>query len=168
MEQMMELLKTMQEMMERQIGSLASRVDTNQANIKEIKADIKTSQAKADASLREMREEVRVSQELLKEEILARSDAHHKRMMARVLFQLEKMVACLGEMEAMDLEANSEEIKSKTEHEEVPKEEAVLETFGALKEWYGDWHLAVRRRSQLKKQTQGNGGSWKKLAVACG
>jgi hypothetical protein len=32
------------------------------------------------------------------------------------------------------LEANSEEIESEAEHEEVPKEEATVETFGALKE----------------------------------
>jgi hypothetical protein len=74
---------------------------------------------------------VRAGQELLKEEMLARSDAHHKRM----------------KMETMNLEVNPEEIKSKTEQEEVSKEEAALETFGALKEWYGNWHLAVRRHS---------------------
>jgi hypothetical protein len=41
------------------------------------------------------------------------------------------------------MEANPEEMKSLTVHEEVPKEEAAVETFGALKEWYGDWHPAV-------------------------
>jgi hypothetical protein len=54
MEQMMELLKAKQEMMETHIGSLAFRVDTNQANLKKIKADVKTNQAKAEVSLREM------------------------------------------------------------------------------------------------------------------
>jgi hypothetical protein len=79
---------------------------------------------------------------------------------------LEKMEACLGEMKASDLEENSEEIESKLEHEEVPKEEATVEKFGALKEQYRDWHLGVRRRSQPKKRTQGNGGSQKKLNAA--
>jgi hypothetical protein len=43
-----------------------------------------------------------------------------------------------------------------------------METFGALKEQYRDRHLAVRRCFQPKKQTQGNGGSWKKLAATQG
>jgi hypothetical protein len=37
------------------------------------------------------------------------SDIHHKRMMARMNSQLEKMEACLGKMEATDLEANPKE-----------------------------------------------------------
>jgi hypothetical protein len=52
-------------------------------------------------------------------------------------------------------------------HKEVPKEKATVEIFGALKEWYRDQHLAVRRCGQLKKRTQGNGGSQRKLAAAC-
>jgi hypothetical protein len=66
--------------------------------------------------------------------------------------------------EATDLEANREGIESEAEHE-VRKDKAALETYGALKERYGDRHLAVGRR-QLKKRTQGDGGSRKKLAVA--
>jgi hypothetical protein len=44
------------------------------------------------------------------------------------------------------LEATPEKIQSKAEHEEVPKEEAAVETFGALKEQYGDWHLVIGHR----------------------
>jgi hypothetical protein len=32
----------------------------------------------------------------------------------------------------------TEEIESESEHEEVPNEEAAVETFGTLREWYGD------------------------------
>jgi hypothetical protein len=53
------------------------------------------------------------------------------------------------------------------EHQEVPEKEAMVETIRAPEDWYGDWHLAVGRRWQPKKQTQDNGGSWKKLATAC-
>jgi hypothetical protein len=59
------------------------------------------------------------------------------------------------------LEANPEEIES----EAVPKEKAAVETVRALKKRHRDWHLATRRHGQPKKQTQGNGGSQKKLAV---
>jgi hypothetical protein len=57
-------------------------------------------------------------------------------------------------------------MKSDAEHKEAPKEETAVETFGALKERYRDWHLAIMHRSQLKKRTQGSGGSRKKLAAA--
>jgi hypothetical protein len=52
-------------------------------------------------------------------------------------------------------------------HEEVPKEEAAVETVGALKKRYRNLLLTVRRRGQQKKRTQGNGGSRNKLAAAC-
>jgi hypothetical protein len=40
-----------------------------------------------------------------------------------------------------------------------------VKTLRALKKRYGDQHLAVGRRRQLKKLTQGDGGSQKKLAA---
>jgi hypothetical protein len=110
-------------------------MDTNQAKMDTNQAEMKANQANTDASLREM-----------KEEMLVKLDAHYERMMARMDYQLEKMEA-------------TEEIESKAEHDRVPKEEAAVETVRALKEWYRDRHLAVMRRCQRKKQTQGNGGS---------
>jgi hypothetical protein len=59
------------------------------------------------------------------------------------------------------------EIESEAELEEVPKEEAAVERFEALKELYRDRHLIVRCRGQQKKRAQGYGGSRKKLAAAC-
>jgi hypothetical protein len=69
------------------------------------------------------------------------------------------MESCLGKT---NLEANPEEIVSEAVHEEVPKEDATVKTFRALKKPHGDWHLAVRRCCQLKKLAQGNGGSREK------
>jgi hypothetical protein len=48
--------------------------------------------------------------------MLAKLDAHHKRMMARMDSQLDKIEVCLEKTEAMDLEANPEEIESKLDH----------------------------------------------------
>jgi hypothetical protein len=59
------------------------------------------------------------------------------------------------------------EAESVAVHEEVPKEEAAVKTVRALKERYGDRHLAVERRQQLKKWDQGDGASRKKMAAAC-
>jgi hypothetical protein len=88
-------------------------------------------------------------------------------MMARMDSQLEKVEACLGKTEATNLEASPEETEFEVEREEVPKEEATVETFGALKKQYKDWHLVIRCRGQPKKWTQGSGGSQRKLAAAC-
>jgi hypothetical protein len=199
MEQMTEVLKAKQEMMETQIGSLASQMDTNQAKKMDAnQAEMKVNQAKMDADLREMGEEImarleamlqnnqektdanqkeiRVGQELLKEEMLAKMESNqermdamldslHERMIARMGSHIEKMEACLGKTEAMNLEAKPEKIQSEAENEEVPKEEVTVETFGAL-ERYGDRHLIVQSRGQLKKRTQANSESWKKLAAA--
>jgi hypothetical protein len=53
----------------------------------------------------------------------------------------------------------------KKQSKEIPKDGTAVETVRALKKRYGD-HLAIGRRRQLKKQTQGDGGSRKKLAAA--
>jgi hypothetical protein len=69
---------------------------------------------------------MRDSRERLKEEMLAKLDAHNERMMARMDSLLEEMEACLGK-EATDLEENPEE-ESEAVHEVVPKEEAAEKT----------------------------------------
>jgi hypothetical protein len=89
--------------------------------------------------------------------MMAKLDAHHKKMMARMDSQLEKMDTTILEanrekMEATDLEANPEETESELENYEVPREGAAVENIGALEDQY----LA---------RTQGDGGSWKKLAA---
>jgi hypothetical protein len=71
--------------------------------------------------------------------MMAKLDAHH-----------ERMVACLGKMEAMDVVANPEEIQSKVEHWEVPNKEAAVKSSGALKKWHRDGNLAAEHRNQPK------------------
>jgi hypothetical protein len=109
-EQMMELLKAMQERMETEIGSLASKMDTNQAKIDANLAKIITSHeqrtAKMDAWLAEMR-------------------AWQKEMTAGQ----ETMDTCLESKQPTSLE-------SIAVHEEVPKEAAVRPT-RALKSGMG-------------------------------
>jgi hypothetical protein len=48
----------------------------------------------------------------------------------------------LDNMDTNDLEVSREKIESKSEHQEVPKKGAAVETFGALEDRYGDRHLA--------------------------
>jgi hypothetical protein len=64
-----------------------------------------------------MREEMRAGQEFLKVLMLAKLDAHHERTMPGMDCQLEKMEACLGKTETIDLEANPDETESRADHE---------------------------------------------------
>jgi hypothetical protein len=86
------------------------------------------------------------------------------KMMGKLDAYQEKMDAWLGEMKndwkettacQETTEAYLEERKCVVEHQEVPKEEAAVETVGAL-----------GPRRQPKKWTQSDGGSWKNSAIA--
>jgi hypothetical protein len=103
---------------------------------------MRANQAKMEGDLRV---EMKVGQGLLKEEMLAKMEAHQERIMTNMDSQLEKMEACLGKAEATDLVANPQKMESVVVHEEVPKEEAAVEMIGALEDWSVDRYLAVRR-----------------------
>jgi hypothetical protein len=84
--------------------------------------EMRANQAKEDANLREM-----------KEEMLAKLDAPQEWMMARIDSQPEKIESCLRKTETTDLEANPEKVDFKSEHQEFPKEDAAVNTVRALK-----------------------------------
>jgi hypothetical protein len=103
--------------------------------------------------------------EQMMEWILAKMDSFQemetcKEMLAKME---DKSDATIKEMEK-EIKAGEGEIIA--EHQEVPKEEAAVEMIGGLKERYGDRHLAVGRRRQLKSRTQDSDGSRKKLVAA--
>jgi hypothetical protein len=79
------------------------------------------------------------------------------------------MKACLQKMEAClkSKETTLEEMANAAAQPEVPNEEAAVVTIGAMKDRYGDRHLAIGRRRELQKRTQGDGGPRKKLVAAC-
>jgi hypothetical protein len=127
------------------------------------------------AEIRTNREEMRAGQEHLKEEMMVKLNAHYEWMMAGTDSQLETMGAArdifegrLNEMDTTDLEANREKSEALAEQQDVPKTEAAVKNIGAPKDRYGDRHLAAGCRRQLKKRTQGDGGSRQKLAAARG
>jgi hypothetical protein len=114
------------------------------------KMDAKTdaNQEKMDTTLKEME----AGQELLKEEMLAKLDDHHRRMMARMDSQLEKMEAIveafkerLKEMNTKDLEASQEKSEVVAEQQDIPKEEPTVKTVGAPEDRYGNQHLTIGR-----------------------
>jgi hypothetical protein len=59
------------------------------------------------------------------------------------------------------------DMESDTEHQEVSKEHAAVETGKAPRKWHRDQHLAAGRRGKPKKLTRGDCGSWRKLAATC-
>jgi hypothetical protein len=109
-----------------------------------------------------------------KDTIIAKTDANLAKTEAKLDAYLEKPQAWLEKMKARGevtedhpekREGNTEEMKSILEHQEVPKEEAAVETIKALEDRYGNQRLTVRRRGWLNKRTQGHGGSRQKLAT---
>jgi NAD+--asparagine ADP-ribosyltransferase len=56
-------------------------------------------------------------------------------------------------MDVADLEVNREKSKVVAVHQEIPNEEAEVETVGALETRNGDWRLAARLRGWQKKRT---------------
>jgi hypothetical protein len=87
----------------------------------------------------------------------AELDAQHERMMACLrkteatdleinpVEMMSRMMACLGKMEAMDLEVNPVEMISIAERQELPKEDAVMKSSGALMKRHRDWNLTAGR-----------------------
>jgi hypothetical protein len=109
-----------------------------------------------------MKAEIRINNEkfeVLRGTLGARINIHQSRTKANQRETIAKMGAwiegtkvCVGR-----LEANREKSDAVAEHQEVPNEEAEVETVGALKGRYEDQHLAVGCCRPPKKRTQVDG-----------
>lgn len=64
------------------------------------------------------------------------------------------------------MEANPGKLQSVAMHQVVCKEEATVETIGAMEGHYGDRHLAIDCHQQPEKGTRVDSGSRTKLAAA--
>jgi hypothetical protein len=85
--------------------------------------------------------------------------------MAEMRAWQKQMKTCLQKIDAClkSKEPTPEETANAGADLEVPNEQATVETIGALKDLYGDHHLAIGRCWQLTKQTRamvGPGRSW--------
>jgi hypothetical protein len=169
-----ELLKAMQKM-----DASEAKVD---ANLKEIKEDIKTNQAKMEARIEANNWKFEVLRDTLvswmdahhaktdvnHEEMMAKLDAHHEWMRASVNAWRKETTACQEVTEAYPekMEANPEDMESVAECWVVPKEHATVNPVRGLRKWHRGRNLAAERRQKSIEWTQGNCGSWKKLAAA--
>jgi hypothetical protein len=70
----------------------------------------------------------------------------------------------LNKMNTTDLEASAENLETVAACQEVPNEEAAVETIRLREDQHGVPYLAVGCHRQLKRWTQGSGGSWQNLA----
>jgi hypothetical protein len=123
--------------------------------------ELKASQQRMIAKMDAWLEGTNASREVMEacqEKTETRIDTSQAQMEAEIKTGLEKVMA-------MDLEASPGEVEVIAELQKVP-DEATVETIGALEESYGDLHLAIGCRQQLKKWTQSNGGSQQKLVAS--
>jgi hypothetical protein len=87
-----------------------------------------------------------------KKERMAKLETHHERRRASVTAWRKETTVCHEATEAYPekMEVKPEDIESKTVHEEVPKEEVAVKSFGALIKRHRGRHLAARRRGKPK------------------
>jgi hypothetical protein len=82
------------------------------------------------------------------EQMRAGMNAHYERMIAII-------------------ETSLKEMKAVVKHQEVPMEEAAVKSSGTMKRRHRGQHLAAGRHGEPKELTQGECGSWRKLAATC-
>jgi hypothetical protein len=108
--------------------------------------------------------EIRINQERMEAKfgaevktIQEKMDSHHEKLVALKKAGKEQITAKMDAwMEGMEacvrkLEANPEKSYALAQHCKVPKEEATVETFRALRKGHRDWHLATRHSDQPEK-----------------
>jgi hypothetical protein len=101
-------------------------------------------------------------------------DAHHSKTEANhgeltaaieVLMDVSQKAAEVYPGLIKGKESTSGEMNYEAVHEEIPKQEAAVKSFGALKKRHLDRYLIVGRRGKSKERAQVIGGSQKKLAA---
>jgi hypothetical protein len=80
---------------------------------------------------------------------------------------IDREIAILEKMEAMDLKANPGEIESESEHREFPKEDATVKPVRGQTKRRSDLHLAARRSGEPNVLTRGDCGFPRRLVAAC-
>jgi hypothetical protein len=98
----------------------------------------------------------------IQEEITAKMYVRQERIEASMTAWREGSKACLERKDPTPVEIANVATQFQ-DFNGVMREETILAIYSLCK----DQHLAVRRRLRQKKDTQGVGGSWKKLVAAC-
>jgi hypothetical protein len=151
-----------QEMMERQISSLAPKIDTNQA---EMKAD-------RDTQMQEMMAEMGVKMNANQERMEAivhsiRSERDGK-IQHRVENVMERQEIPKEGAAVASLECNGlKKLESRGERREVPTEEAAVKSSGITKKQHRGQYIAAGRCIKPTKLTRGDCGSRGRLVAAC-
>jgi hypothetical protein len=117
--------------MEEMMTSLLAEISINREKTK-------TNQAKTDANLEEIKEEMRTGQKLLKEEMLEKLETNQERMMITMDTQLEEMEAAVDVFEERlkkmntDFEEDREKSDAVSKQQDDPEVEAGVATIREL------------------------------------
>jgi hypothetical protein len=108
---------------------------------------INANQAKANANLKEMREEIKSGQVEMRSIVNTWIVDMKKDRKETMSYQVT-MMACLDSKEL-----NPEDMESEAEHREVPMKEAAVQSSGTMKKQHRGQHLAAGRCREPKELT---------------
>jgi hypothetical protein len=140
------------------------------AFINEFLAEVKANQEKADANVKELKEDL-IANQAKKEARLERMETLLGLRPCEVAIEAcpENSKAGLEEMEAamftFEGSSDDEETEAAAEQQKLRNEGMKVDTVGSLENRHMDQHLTVRRRRRRKKRTQGNEWVRQKLAA---
>jgi hypothetical protein len=96
----------------------------------------------------------------------AKTDANHKKMMAKMRTWREERTTVREARKATDKKANPEEMESALEHREVSKEDSIVKSVKGRKTRHRGRKITTGRRAEPKELTRGDCGSRMKSAVS--
>jgi hypothetical protein len=87
-----------------------------------------------------------------------RTEATHKKLMAAMEASLGRMISCLGKTEATNFEADPKEMEFCANYQEIPEDDAAVETSRVPNKRHKGRSVAAGHRSQPEERIQGNCG----------
>jgi NurA-like 5'-3' nuclease len=134
--------KAMQEMLNEMKDEIKEDMDANRKadreNLKEMMEEMmNVNQAKTNAYLKEMKEEIKFGQVEIRSIIIA--------WIADMKKDRKETMSCQVTTEACldSKELNLEDMESEVEHWEIPTEEVAMKSLGTMKKWHRGRHLAA-------------------------
>jgi hypothetical protein len=116
------------------------------------------------------RERDRENLKWMMEEMNAKMDPSHKKMMAILDANHERIIAPLGKAEVTDFKTNPEEMEYVAEHQEIPKEDAAVMPVEEPRKGRRVRNLAAERRQKMRERNReivDKGESWLPPAGRC-
>jgi hypothetical protein len=168
MQQMMQQLLARMDANTKEINA---KMDANQAKTTKQEETLAEISAIMNTNLKDLKEDIKLSQAEMRSTICAfwselKETVQHemKAVMQPIRSELDETTAC---NEAIETEPNPGMMQSIEEHQEIPKEDAAVMPVGELRKRHRFCNLASECRQKMRERTRGNSGSRRKLAAAC-